>query len=148
VLAGSGLAWQDDAVYEVGPRDCVIQRANELEHTFVAGAAGLEYLVFGTRHPTEIGWLPRSRAIRIHVEDVRRAARPGPRTEAVARPWVEGRDDDPWDVESASSAASSRSTTRTASRTSELEPTEVGSWRRGAAPPPARGPFPLPVEER
>ena len=81
VLDGSGLAWQDDEVHEVRPRDCVIHRPDEHEHTFVAGADGLEYLVFGTRHPTEIGWLPRSRAIRI------------------GWPWVEGRDDDPWDVE-------------------------------------------------
>lgn len=81
VLGGSGLAWQDGAVHEVRPRDCVIQRANELEHTFVAGPDGLELLVFGTRHPTELGWLPRSRALRL------------------GWPWVEGRDDDPWDVE-------------------------------------------------
>ncbi|MFL5942635.1 MAG: cupin domain-containing protein [Gaiellaceae bacterium] len=81
VLAGSGLAWQDGATHEVRPLDCVIHRADEMEHTFVAGAEGLEYLVFGTRHRTEIGWLPRSRAIRI------------------GWPWVEGRDDDPWDVE-------------------------------------------------
>jgi uncharacterized cupin superfamily protein len=53
----------------------------EMEHTFVAGSDGLEFLVFGTRHPTELGWLPRSRAIRL------------------GRPWVEGRDDDPWEVE-------------------------------------------------
>ena len=81
VLAGSGLAWQDGDVHEVRPLDCVIHRADEMEHTFVAGPDGLEYLVFGTRHPTEIGWLPRSRAIRF------------------GWPWVEGRDDDPWDVE-------------------------------------------------
>jgi uncharacterized cupin superfamily protein len=81
VLAGSGLAWQDGEVHEVRPLDCVVQRADELEHTFVAGPDGLEYLVFGTRHPTELGWLPRSRAIRL------------------GWPWVEGRDDDPWDVE-------------------------------------------------
>jgi uncharacterized cupin superfamily protein len=81
VLAGSGLAWQDGEVYEVRPLDCVIQRPDEMEHTFVAGDHGLEYLVFGTRHPTELGWLPRSRAIRL------------------GWPWVEGRDDDPWDVE-------------------------------------------------
>jgi uncharacterized cupin superfamily protein len=81
VLAGSGLAWQDEAVHEVRPLDCVIHRADEHEHTFVAGPDGLEYLVFGTRHPTELGWLPRSRAIRL------------------GWPWVEGRDDDPWDVE-------------------------------------------------
>jgi uncharacterized cupin superfamily protein len=83
ILAGSGLAWQDGEVHEVRPRDCVIYRANELEHTFIAGPDGLEYLVFGTRHPTEFGWLPRSRAIRL------------------GWPWVEGRDDDPWDVEAA-----------------------------------------------
>jgi len=81
VLGGSGLAWQDGAVHEVRPLDCVIHRPDEMEHTFVAGPDGLEYLVYGTRHPTELGWLPRSRAIRL------------------GWPWVEGRDDDPWDVE-------------------------------------------------
>jgi uncharacterized cupin superfamily protein len=81
VLGGSGLAWQDGEVHEVRPLDCVIHRADEMEHTFVAGPDGLEYLVFGTRHPTEIGWLPRSRAVRF------------------GWPWVEGRDDDPWDIE-------------------------------------------------
>src|SRR5690242_15020381 len=81
VLGGSGLAWQDEQVHEVGPGDCVIQRADHHEHTFIAGPDGLDFLVFGTRHPTEIGWLPRSRAIRI------------------GWPWVEGRDDDQWDVE-------------------------------------------------
>jgi uncharacterized cupin superfamily protein len=81
VLEGSGLAWQDGDVHEVRPGDCVIHRADHHEHTFVAGADGLEYLVFGTRHPTEVGWLPRSRAIRI------------------GWPWVLGRDDDPWDIE-------------------------------------------------
>src|SRR5438034_6376388 len=33
VLAGSGLAWQDDAVHEVRAGDCVIHRADEHEHT-------------------------------------------------------------------------------------------------------------------
>ena len=81
VLSGSGLAWQDGEVHEVRPRDCVIHTADHFEHTFVAGPDGLDYLVFGTRHPTEVAWLPRSRAIR------------------TGWPWVEGRDDDPWDVE-------------------------------------------------
>jgi uncharacterized cupin superfamily protein len=81
VLGGSGLAWQDEDVHEVRPLDCVIQRPREKEHTFVAGPDGLEYLVFGTRHPTEFGWLPRSRAVRL------------------SGPWVEGREDSPWDVE-------------------------------------------------
>ena len=87
VLGGSGLAWQDEAVHEVRPGDCVIHRPDEHEHTFVAGPDGLDYLVYGTRHPTEIGWLPRSRAVRI------------------GWPWVEGRDDDPWDVEAQAAAA-------------------------------------------
>jgi uncharacterized cupin superfamily protein len=81
VLAGGGLAWQDEAVHEVRPGDCVIQRPDGFEHTFVAGPDGLEFLVFGTRHPTELGWLPRSRAVRL------------------GWPWVEGRTDDPWDIE-------------------------------------------------
>jgi uncharacterized cupin superfamily protein len=81
ILGGSGLAWQDERVHDVRPLDCVIHRSDEHEHTFVAGPEGLELLVFGTRHPTELGWLPRSRAIRL------------------GWPWVEGRDDDPWDVE-------------------------------------------------
>ena len=81
VLGGSGLAWQDEAVHDVRPGDCVIHRANEREHTFVAGPDGLEVLVFGTNYRTELGWLPRSGAVRL------------------GWPWVEGRTDDPWDVE-------------------------------------------------
>ena len=81
VLGGSGLAWQDEQVHEVRAGDCVIHRADEMEHTFIAGPDGLDCLVFGTRHPTEFGWLPRSGAVRI------------------GWPWVEGRVDDPWDVE-------------------------------------------------
>jgi uncharacterized cupin superfamily protein len=81
ILSGSGLAWQDGDVHEIRARDCIVHTADHFEHTLIAGADGLEYLVFGTRHPTEIGWLPRSRAIRI------------------GWPWVEGRDDDPWDIE-------------------------------------------------
>ena len=81
VLSGSGLAWQDGDVHEVRPLDCIIQRPRETEHTLVAGPDGLEYVVFGTRHPTELGWLPRSHTIRLGLA------------------WVEGRDDNPWDIE-------------------------------------------------
>jgi uncharacterized cupin superfamily protein len=81
VLGGAGLAWQDEQVHEVRAGDCVIHRADEMEHTFIAGPDGLDCLVFGTRHPTEFGWLPRSGAVRI------------------GWPWIEGRVDDPWDVE-------------------------------------------------
>ena len=117
VLAGSGLAWQDGEVHDVRPLDCVIHRADEHEHTFVAGPEGLEYLVFGTRHRTEIGWLPRSRAVRI------------------GWPWVEGRDDDPWDVEAGVEPlaygvlACGPRTSLTSTRS---------SWSNGEAPRPHR----------
>jgi uncharacterized cupin superfamily protein len=81
VLAGSGLLWQDEHVCEVRAGDTVVQVADHFEHTFKGGPDGLEYLVFGTRHPVEYGWLPRSRAVRL------------------SWPWLEGRADDPWDVE-------------------------------------------------
>ena len=81
VLGGSGLLWQDEAVCEIGPGDTIVQVANHYEHTVRAGPEGIDYLVFGTRHPVEYGWLPRSQAVRLSY------------------PWVEGRLDDPWDVE-------------------------------------------------
>ena len=81
MLDGSGLLWQDEAVCEVRAGDIVVQTANHFEHTFKGGPEGLDYLVFGTRHPVEYGWLPRSKAVRL------------------SWPWVEGRVDDPWDIE-------------------------------------------------
>jgi uncharacterized cupin superfamily protein len=81
VLGGSGLLWQDEAVCDVRAGDLIVQVADRHEHTFRGGSEGLDYLVFGTRHPVEYGWLPRSRAMRL------------------SWPWVEGRDDDPWDLE-------------------------------------------------
>jgi uncharacterized cupin superfamily protein len=81
VLSGSGLSWQDEQVYELRPGDCIVHLADHEEHTLRGGPEGLEVLICGTRHPTELGWLPRSKAIRL------------------GWPWVEGRTDDPWDVE-------------------------------------------------
>ena len=81
VLAGDGVSWQDDASYDVRAGDCIVHLADHEEHTLRAGPDGLDVLVFATRHPTELGWLPRSNAIRL------------------GWPWVEGRTDDPWDIE-------------------------------------------------
>jgi uncharacterized cupin superfamily protein len=81
VLGGSGFSWQDEQVFEIGPGDCIVHLADREEHTLRGGTEGLEVLIYGTRHPTELGWLPRSRAIRF------------------GWPWVEGRTDDPWEVE-------------------------------------------------
>ena len=81
VLGGTGWSWQDGQVYEVRAGDCIVHVADHEEHTLRGGDDGLDVLVWGTRHPTEIGWLPRSGAIRI------------------GWPWVQGRTDDPWDIE-------------------------------------------------
>jgi uncharacterized cupin superfamily protein len=81
VLGGDGLSWQDGSVYEVRAGDCIVHVADHEEHTLRGGPGGLDVLVFGTRHATEFGWLPRSNAVRI------------------GWPWVEGRTDDPWEIE-------------------------------------------------
>jgi uncharacterized cupin superfamily protein len=81
VLGGAGLSWQDEQVYELRPGDCIVHLADHEEHTLRGGPDGLDVLIYGTRRPTEIGWLPRSGAIRL------------------GWPWVQGRTDDPWEVE-------------------------------------------------
>ncbi|HEV2590775.1 MAG TPA: cupin domain-containing protein [Gaiellaceae bacterium] len=81
VLAGSGWSWQDEQVHEVRAGDCIVHVADHEEHTLRAGDDGLDVLIWGTRHPIEFGWLPRSGAVRI------------------GWPWVQGRTDDPWDIE-------------------------------------------------
>jgi uncharacterized cupin superfamily protein len=81
VLSGSGLLWQDADVCEVRPGDTIVHLADREEHTLRAGPDGLEVLIFGTRHPVEYGWLPRSRALRFGYV------------------WAEGRDDNPWEIE-------------------------------------------------
>ena len=81
VLGGSGWSWQDEHVHEVRAGDCIVHVADHEEHTLKAGDDGLDVLIWGTRHPVEYGWLPRSRAVRL------------------SWPWLEARTDDPWDVE-------------------------------------------------
>jgi uncharacterized cupin superfamily protein len=81
VLAGAGLSWQDGRVCEVRAGDTIVHLADHEEHTLRAGPDGLDVLAFGTRHPSEYGWLPRARAMRFGYV------------------WTEGRTDDPWDVE-------------------------------------------------
>ena len=80
-LGGSGVLWQDGAVCEVRAGDTIVHLADREEHSLRAGPDGLDYLVFGTRHPVEYSWLPRSRALRFGYA------------------WTEGCDDDPWDIE-------------------------------------------------
>jgi len=84
VLAGTGQSWQDETVYDVRAGDCIVHVADREEHTLRGGPDGLDVLVFGTRHGSEFGWLPRSGAMRF------------------GWPWVEGRTDDPWEIEATS----------------------------------------------
>ena len=95
VLAGSGLAWQDENVHELRAGDCVIHLPDGMEHTFVAGPEGLDYLVFGTRHPPS--WAGcRARARSASAGRGRRAAtttpgtsrRPGRRSPTATPPRV------------------------------------------------------------
>ena len=117
VLAGSGLAWQDEQVHELRPGDCVIHRAAEHEHTFVAGPEGLEYIVFGTRHPTDLGWLPRSGAVRF------------------GWPWVEGRVDDPWDREAEAPPLAYGEPAERPPNILNIDEVELEHWGRSATAP-------------
>jgi uncharacterized cupin superfamily protein len=117
VLAGSGLAWQDGQVHEVRSGDCVIHRANEFAHTFVAGPDGLEYLVYGTRHPTDFGWLPRSGAVRL------------------GWPWVVGRIDDPWDREAEAPRLAYDEPTKRPPNILNIDEVELEHWGQATTAP-------------
>ncbi len=60
VLSGTGLSWQDGAVYEVGPDDCILYPAVGPAHTLIAGSQGIDVLAFGTRRPSAVAPLPRA----------------------------------------------------------------------------------------
>jgi uncharacterized cupin superfamily protein len=60
VLGGSGLSWQDGAVYEIAEGDCIVHLPRKKAHTLRAGSDGLDVLAFGTRVPVELGYLPRA----------------------------------------------------------------------------------------
>ncbi len=60
VLGGSGLAWRDGEVHEVGVGDCVVRRARAEANTLRAGDDGLDVLVFGMRIDDEAPVLPRA----------------------------------------------------------------------------------------
>ena len=113
VLGGSGFSWQDEHVYEIRPGDCIVHVADREEHTLRAGPDGLEVLIYGTRHPTEMGWLPRSRAIRL------------------GWPWVEGRTDDPWDVEAQAEPLVFGAPAERPANIVNVEDAEAEEWERG-----------------
>jgi len=67
VLGGSGLSWQDEKVYEVGPDDCIVHRVAEEAHTMIGGPDGLDVLAFGERTDPPLTYLPRAGVIRMGV---------------------------------------------------------------------------------
>jgi uncharacterized cupin superfamily protein len=60
VLEGSGLAWIDGAVHEIGGGDAMVYLAGGPEHTIVAGDEGLSVLAYGENHAPPLVRLPRA----------------------------------------------------------------------------------------
>jgi uncharacterized cupin superfamily protein len=60
VLEGSGLAWLDGAVHEIGVGDTIVYLAGGPEHTVIAGDDGLSVLAYGENHTPIITRLPRA----------------------------------------------------------------------------------------
>jgi uncharacterized cupin superfamily protein len=83
VLSGSGLAWLDGAVHEIGVGDTIVYVAGGPEHTVIAGPSGLSVLAYGENDEPPLTRLPRAGM-------VRRGAL-----------WLEASDDDPIEREAA-----------------------------------------------
>jgi uncharacterized cupin superfamily protein len=49
VIGGAGLSWQDGAVYEIRPGDCLVHLPHQEAHTLRAGPDGLSVLAYGHR---------------------------------------------------------------------------------------------------
>ena len=60
VIEGSGLAWIDGAVHEIGVGDTIVYLANGPEHTVIAGPDGLSVLAYGENHDPPLVRLPRA----------------------------------------------------------------------------------------
>src|SRR3954469_13881876 len=64
VLEGSGLAWIDGAVHEIGAGDTIVYLAGGPVHTGVAGDDGLSVLAYGENHAPPLVRLPRAGMVR------------------------------------------------------------------------------------
>jgi uncharacterized cupin superfamily protein len=60
VLSGSGLAWIDGAVHEIGVGDTIVYLAGGPAHTVIAGDDGLSVLAYGENHLPIMTRLPRA----------------------------------------------------------------------------------------
>lgn len=60
VLEGSGLSWQNGAVYEVAAGDCLVHRPRREAHSLRAGPGGLTFLAYANRVRADASHLPRA----------------------------------------------------------------------------------------
>ena len=64
VLGGTGLAWIDGAVHEIGAMDTIVYPAGGPTHTLIAGDDGLDVLCFGENADPPLVHLPRAGVLR------------------------------------------------------------------------------------
>jgi uncharacterized cupin superfamily protein len=94
VLEGSGLAWIDGAVHEIGAGDTIVYVAGGPEHTIIAGDRGLSVLAYGENHAPPLVRLPRAGTARrgelwlelSHDDPLEREAAAGPLMTPSATP--------------------------------------------------------------
>jgi uncharacterized cupin superfamily protein len=60
ILGGAGTLYQGQASHEVRAGDCIVHLPGTHPHCLRGGPQGLDVLVFGTRVPVEICYLPRA----------------------------------------------------------------------------------------
>jgi uncharacterized cupin superfamily protein len=111
VLGGSGLAWIDGEVHEIGPNDTIVYLAGGPAHTLIAGDDGLDVLCFGENADPPLVHLPRAGVLRRGGFWTMAGVEPGPlEREAAAGPlelpepsprpkWIVALDDAPVDVD-------------------------------------------------
>ena len=115
VLEGSGLAWIDGAVHEIGAGDTIVYLADGPFHTVVAGDDGLSVLAYGENHAPPLVRLPRAGMVR------------------RAGIWLEASRDDPLEREAAAGplelpAATARPSCSVALKDVEVEEEEAGEF--------------------
>jgi len=65
VLGGGGCSWQDGTAHPVREGDAILHRPDAEVHTLIAGAEGLEVLIFASGSSTGLTRLPRAGIIRV-----------------------------------------------------------------------------------
>jgi uncharacterized cupin superfamily protein len=112
VIGGSGLAWIDGAVHEIGAMDTIVYPAGGPAHTLIAGDDGLDVLCFGENADPPLVHLPRAGVLRRGPFWTLAGEEPGPlEREAAAGPlelpeptprphWIAAFDETEVDVDS------------------------------------------------